>query len=59
MISGNALQAAASIFEALADADARFAKGADREYDAISGEVKKWFKKLAVPAFAVHGKQSL
>ncbi|KAF5327074.1 hypothetical protein D9619_004883 [Psilocybe cf. subviscida] len=46
-VPGNALQAAASIFDALAEADSRFAKGADREYDAISGEVKKWFKKLA------------
>jgi hypothetical protein len=53
-VSGNALQAAASIFDALADVDARFAKGADKEYDTVSGEVKKWFKKLAV-RFAFYG----
>ena len=42
------MNASATIFEALSDIDSKFAKIADKEYDAISGEVKKWFKKLAV-----------
>ncbi|KAF5367392.1 hypothetical protein D9758_003755 [Tetrapyrgos nigripes] len=46
-IAGNTLNASASIFEALCEVDTKFAKIADKEYDAISGEVKKWFKKLA------------
>jgi hypothetical protein len=45
---GNALNASAAIFEALSDIDTKFAKVADKEYDGISTEVKKWFKKLAV-----------
>lgn len=32
----------------MAEVDAKFAKYADKECDAVSGEVKKWFKKLAV-----------
>jgi hypothetical protein len=44
----NALNASACIFDVLADVDAKFAKIADREYDAISKEVKRWFKRLAV-----------
>ncbi|KAK0204886.1 hypothetical protein DFS33DRAFT_706109 [Desarmillaria ectypa] len=46
-IAANALGASASIFEALSDIDAKFAKIADKEYEGISAEVKKWFKKLA------------
>ncbi|KAJ6619808.1 hypothetical protein B0H10DRAFT_2025136 [Mycena sp. CBHHK59/15] len=46
-IASNAMNASATIFEALSDIDSKFAKIADKEYDAISGEVKKWFKKLA------------
>ncbi|ESK94678.1 hypothetical protein Moror_14314 [Moniliophthora roreri MCA 2997] len=46
-IAANALNSSAAIFEALGDIDAKFAKIADKEYDAISSEVKKWFKKLA------------
>ncbi|KAF9004001.1 hypothetical protein BDQ17DRAFT_1355311 [Cyathus striatus] len=46
-VAGNAMNASATVFEALSDVDTKFAKIADREYDAISGEVKKWFKKLA------------
>jgi hypothetical protein len=34
----------------LAEVDVKFVKIADKEYDAISTEVKKWFKKLAVRA---------
>ena len=32
----------------LSDVDAKFSKFVDKECDAISAEVKKWFKKLAV-----------
>jgi len=46
--SANAMNASANIFEALSDVDAKFVKIADKEYDSISAEVKKWFKKLAV-----------
>ncbi|KAF7312366.1 hypothetical protein MIND_00249900 [Mycena indigotica] len=46
-IAANAMNASATIFEALSDIDSKFAKIADKEYDVISGEVKKWFKKLA------------
>ena len=42
------MNTSATIFEALSDIDAKFAKIADKEYDSISTEVKKWFKKLAV-----------
>jgi hypothetical protein len=44
----NALGASAALFDILADIDGRFAKLVDRECDAVSGDVKKWFKKLAV-----------
>jgi len=44
----NAMQTSAGVFEALSEVDTKFAKVADKEYDAISSEVKKWFKKLAV-----------
>ncbi|RDB25837.1 hypothetical protein Hypma_006620 [Hypsizygus marmoreus] len=46
-IAANAMNASAAIFEASSDIDSKFAKVADKEYDAISAEVKKWFKKLA------------
>ncbi|KAJ4477213.1 hypothetical protein J3R30DRAFT_3703474 [Lentinula aciculospora] len=46
-IAANALHASATIFEALSEVDSKFAKLADKEYDAVSGDVKKWFKKLA------------
>jgi hypothetical protein len=42
------MNSSATIFDALSDIDSKFAKIADKEYDGISGEVKKWFKKLAV-----------
>jgi hypothetical protein len=47
-MAGNALNVSASIFDVLSDVDAKFAKIADKEYDSISSEVDKWFKKLAV-----------
>ncbi|KAG6862570.1 hypothetical protein C0995_000118 [Termitomyces sp. Mi166 len=46
-IAANALNASATIFEVSSDIDSKFAKIADKEYDALSSEVKKWFKKLA------------
>lgn len=36
------------MFEALCEVDTKYTKFADKEYDAISAEVKKWFKKLVV-----------
>ncbi len=42
------MNASATIFDTLSDIDSKFAKIADKEYDGISAEVKKWFKKLAV-----------
>ncbi|KAL7279416.1 hypothetical protein ACG7TL_007258 [Trametes sanguinea] len=47
-VPANALSASAAIFEAMAEVDAKFAKYADKECDAVSAEVKKWFRKLAV-----------
>ncbi|EPQ54144.1 hypothetical protein GLOTRDRAFT_94501 [Gloeophyllum trabeum ATCC 11539] len=47
-IAANALNASATIFEALSDVDTKFAKVADKECDGLSNEVKKWFKKLAM-----------
>lgn len=44
----SAFSASASIFEASTDVDSKYAKIVDKEYDTISNEVKKWFKKLAV-----------
>ena len=46
--AANALNASATIFEAMAEVDTKFAKLADKECDSVSAEVKKWFKKLAV-----------
>ncbi|KIK63027.1 hypothetical protein GYMLUDRAFT_41329 [Collybiopsis luxurians FD-317 M1] len=46
-IAANALNASAAIFEVLSEVDTKFAKLADKEYDGVSGDVKKWFKKLA------------
>ena len=38
------------MFDALFEVDTKYTKFADKEYDAISAEVKKWFKKLVVSA---------
>ncbi|KAI0951608.1 hypothetical protein AcW1_008612 [Taiwanofungus camphoratus] len=46
-IAANALNTSATIFETLSEVDTKFVKLADKECDAISTEVKKWFKKLA------------
>ncbi len=53
---GNAFNTSANIFDVLSDIDAKFSKFVDKECDAISTEVKKWFKKLAVrPQFFARG----
>lgn len=44
----NAFSTSATIFEVLSETDTKFAKLVDKEYDGVSGDVKKWFKKLAV-----------
>ncbi|KAI0788129.1 hypothetical protein C8Q74DRAFT_1366891 [Fomes fomentarius] len=46
-VPAHALNATASIFEAMAEVDSKFVKLADKECDGVSAEVKKWFKKLA------------
>ena len=46
----NAMNASAAIFETLVEVNSKFAKIADKEYDSLSAEVKRWFKKLAVSA---------
>ncbi|KAI0028981.1 hypothetical protein K488DRAFT_89187 [Vararia minispora EC-137] len=46
-IAGNAFVTSAGIFEAIYEIDTKFAKIADKECDMISGEVRKWFKKLS------------
>ncbi|KAH9930162.1 uncharacterized protein B0H18DRAFT_1209645 [Fomitopsis serialis] len=46
-IPANALNVSATIFDTLCEVDAKFVKLADKECDAVSAEVKKWFKKLA------------
>ncbi|KAF9474248.1 hypothetical protein BDN70DRAFT_885035 [Pholiota conissans] len=45
-IAVNAMNASAAIFDALSEVDSRFAKIADKEYESVSTDVKKWFKKL-------------
>jgi hypothetical protein len=42
------MNTSAVIFEVLSDIDTKFAKVADKEYDSINTEVKKWFKRLTV-----------
>ncbi|THH08911.1 hypothetical protein EW145_g2368, partial [Phellinidium pouzarii] len=44
---GNALSAAATLLESLAEVDAKFVKAADKECEGVSSDLKKWFKKLA------------
>ena len=48
MTLANALSVSATIFDTLCEVDSKFVKIADKECDAVSAEVKKWFKKLAV-----------
>jgi hypothetical protein len=49
-MAGNAFANSAGVFEVMCDVDAKFAKIADKDCDAVSGEVRKWFKKLTVRA---------
>ncbi|VDC03645.1 unnamed protein product [Peniophora sp. CBMAI 1063] len=46
-IASNAFSSSASLFDALSEIDSKFAKITDKECDAVTGEVRKWFKKLA------------
>ncbi|KAI0762053.1 hypothetical protein BC629DRAFT_1738152 [Irpex lacteus] len=46
-IAVNALNACATVVEALVDVDSKFVKLADKECDSLSADVKKWFKVLA------------
>ncbi|TFK20301.1 hypothetical protein FA15DRAFT_673622 [Coprinopsis marcescibilis] len=45
-VATHTFSASATIFETLAEVDTRYNKVVDKEYDGISVEVKKWFKKL-------------
>ena len=47
---GNAMQASAALFEALGEVDGKLAKLAEKEYDHLSSDVRKHFKKMAVSA---------
>ena len=51
---GNAFSSSASLFDALSEIDSKFAKITDKECDAVTGEVRKWFKKLAVRPCTLH-----
>ncbi|KAG8858762.1 hypothetical protein FRB96_004899 [Tulasnella sp. 330] len=42
----NAFVAAATMFDILAELDGKFSKVCEREYEGLSQELKKWFKKL-------------
>ncbi|QRV75591.1 hypothetical protein RhiJN_03606 [Ceratobasidium sp. AG-Ba] len=47
MAPANAMQASAALFEALGEVDGKLAKLAEKEYDNVSSEVRKHFKKMA------------
>ncbi|KAG8750007.1 hypothetical protein FRC12_013115 [Ceratobasidium sp. 428] len=47
MAPANAMQASAALFEALGEVDGKLAKLAEKEYDSVSSEVRKHFKKMA------------
>ncbi|KAG8934757.1 hypothetical protein FRC01_000438 [Tulasnella sp. 417] len=44
--AANTFSAAATIFEGVGEVQAKFAKICEREYEALSSELKKWFKKM-------------
>ncbi|KAL5525506.1 hypothetical protein ACEPAG_6842 [Sanghuangporus baumii] len=46
-LAGNTLSAVANLLESLAEVDAKFVKTIDKECEGVSGDLKKWFKKLA------------
>ena len=52
-LPAKAFGASASVFEVLADVDAKFTKIVDKESDSLSGEVRKWFKRLSVSPLLV------
>ena len=41
------MSSSASIFESIVDVDSKFSKIVDKECESISGDVRKWFKRLA------------
>ncbi|KAG9086325.1 hypothetical protein FRC07_013122, partial [Ceratobasidium sp. 392] len=47
MAPANAMQASAALFEAIGEVDGKLAKLAEKEYDSVSSEVRKHFKKMA------------
>ncbi|KAJ1308104.1 hypothetical protein OPQ81_002167 [Rhizoctonia solani] len=47
MVPANAMQASSALFEALGEVDGKLAKLAEKEYDHLSAEVRKHFKKMA------------
>jgi hypothetical protein len=42
------MQASAALFEALGEVDGKLAKLSEKEYDHVSSEVRKHFKKMSV-----------
>jgi hypothetical protein len=46
-----AFTASAWILDAITDVDAKFALIMEREYETLSAELRKWFKRLAVCGF--------
>lgn len=44
----NAFTAAATMLDAVSEIDIKFARLCEREYEGLSAELKKWFKKMAV-----------
>lgn len=49
----NALTLVSGLLESFSEAETRFVKVADKECEGVSGELKKWFKKLAVRFVAI------
>lgn len=50
----NTMLASVNIFESLSDVNSKYSKIVDREYDTISNDVKRWFKKLTVKLYLAH-----
>lgn len=44
----NALSASAWVLDSLNEADSKYARAIEREYETLSADLRKWFKKLAV-----------
>lgn len=47
MLLAKAFGSASAIFEAIVEVDTKFSKVIDKECEAVSAEIRKWFKKLA------------